>query len=104
MIIGEENGRLIVAKIRDEELAEGAMSRTGLLLVDARCAIFAMRHIESDGAPGGGLQARNLEQFRRAAAQGGEDDAFLIKAIKPFIGGEPGVEHEGLWRTTVLAG
>jgi hypothetical protein len=101
-IVGEENRRLLMAEIRDEELAKGAMSDR---LEDARTEILAMRHIEGEGAPRGRRQPGDLfEQFARTTPQGHEDDVRFVKPIKPFVGGELGVEHQELWRTTVLAG
>src|SRR5262249_353169 len=90
---------------RDEELAEGVLSGTGLLLIDLGCAIFAMGHIEGDGAPGGRRQPCDLpEQFARTPPQGHEGDARVIEAIEPFVGGKLGVEHQELWWTAVLLG
>src|SRR3974377_371246 len=104
-IVGEENGRLLVAEISDEERAEAAPPRTNLLLEHARSAIFAMRNIESDGAPGGRRQSCDLlEQFARTPPQGHEGDACFVEAIEPLVGRELGVEHEELRHTAVLAG
>jgi len=63
LIVGEETGRLVVAQDFDEELS-------GLLLVDAWCAAFAVRHIEGHSAPGGWRQVLDLlEQGRRAPSR-----------------------------------
>jgi hypothetical protein len=40
-VIGEQDGGLVVAKVCDEELAEGALAQTNLLFVDLRVAILA---------------------------------------------------------------
>src|ERR1700730_1200435 len=78
---GEQDGGLIVAEILDEELAEGALSRTSLLLVDSRGAVFAVGHVEGNGAPRRGRQAVNLgEQLWRASAQGEEGGGRRNKA------------------------
>ena len=41
-IVGEQDRGLIVTKILDEELTEGALAGTSLLFVDPRGAVFAM--------------------------------------------------------------
>ncbi len=62
-------------KILDEELAEHALLQASLLLEDARGAVFAVRDVEGDGAPGRDRQVLGLlQQAGRAAAQGEEDD------------------------------
>src|SRR5258707_13426541 len=68
-IVGEQDGGLVVSEVSDEELAEDALARTSLLLVDARRAVFAVGRVEGDGAPGRRRQVLDLgEQFWRAAA------------------------------------
>ena len=49
-VIGQQDGRLIVAEIGDEELAIDALKRAGLLFKEARVAVFAW-DIELDGTP-----------------------------------------------------
>jgi len=51
-VIGEQDGGLIVTEVGDEELAVDALQRTRLLFLKAWIAIFAMEHVEFDGAPG----------------------------------------------------
>ena len=78
--------------------------RTSLLFVKLRVAVFAVRQIELDGAPGRWRQMGDFgEQLGRAPAQGDEGDAGGIEAIEPGIGGELGVEDEVLRRLAVLA-
>ena len=93
-----------MAEIGDEELAEGALVRTRLLLVDARGAILAIGHVEGDGAPGRRRQVVDLgEQAWRASAQGDEGDPGGIEPIEAVVGGELGVEDEVSRRPAVLA-
>ena len=93
-----------MAEIRDEELAEVALTRTGLLFVVARGAILAAGALEFDGAPGRWRQAVDLgEKARRAPAQGDKGDPAGIETIEAVIGGELGVEDEVARRAAVLA-
>ena len=50
-VIGEQDGRLVMAEILDEELAVGPLEKSYLLLEDAWCAEFTAGEIEVDGAP-----------------------------------------------------
>jgi hypothetical protein len=47
----EQDGRLVMAEILDEELAVGPLEKSYLLLEDAWCAEFTAGEIEVDGAP-----------------------------------------------------
>ena len=51
-IVGEQDCGLVMAEIRDEELAQVALVRTSRLLVVARGAVLAAGDLEFDGAPG----------------------------------------------------
>src|SRR5260370_53620 len=104
MVVGEQDGRLIVAEFGDEELAVGALKWARLLFVEAWVAIFAMGYVEFDGAPGRRWQIGGFgEQLGRAPAQGQEGDAGGIEPVEPRIGGEFGGEHEVLRRLGVRA-
>jgi hypothetical protein len=93
-----------VAEILDEELAEDALSRTSLLLVDRRSAIFAVGHVQGDGTPWRGRQVVDLgEQLGCAPARGEEGDASGIEPIEALVGGELRIEDQMLRRTAVLA-
>ena len=103
-VVGEQDGGLVVAEIGDEELAVGALARTHLLFVDPWGAVFAVGHIERDGAPGRWRQVIDFgEQAGRAPAQGEEGDAGGVEPIEPVVGGELGVEDEVLRQLAVLA-
>ena len=41
-VVGEQDGRLVVAEVGDEELAAGALKRTSLLFVEPRVTVFAV--------------------------------------------------------------
>jgi hypothetical protein len=49
-VVGEQNRRLVMAEILDEELAAGAFSQTNLLFEDLWVAVFPIGDIEIDGA------------------------------------------------------
>ena len=103
-VVGEQDGGLIVAEIGDEELAVGALVRTRLLLEDAWLAVFAVGHVEGDGAPGRWRQVLDLgEEAGRAPAQGDEGDAGGIEPVEPLVGGELGIEDEVLRQLAVPA-
>ena len=88
-IICQQDGRLVVAELLDEKLAKGALCGPGLLLVDTRCAVFAMRDVEGDLAPSRWWQFGDFDkQSGRAPAQGHEGDVRRVEAIEPGIGGE----------------
>jgi len=61
-VVGEQDGWLFMAEIGDEELAEGALFGADLLLIDSRCAVLAVGHIERDGAPSRRRQLVDLGQ------------------------------------------
>jgi hypothetical protein len=84
MVVGEQDGRLIVAEFSDEELAVGALKWARLLFVEAWVAIFAMGYVEFDGAPGRRWQVGDFgEQLGRATTQGQEGDAAASSRSSP---------------------
>src|ERR1700694_6295773 len=84
-----------MAEIGDEELSKGSLSGTHLLLIDPRGAVFAVGHIERDGAPSRRRQPIDLGQEAwRAAAQGQEGDAGLIEPVETVVGRELGGEDQ----------
>src|SRR3984893_8446718 len=96
LVVGEQDGGLIVAEVGDVKLAVGALKRTRLLFVEAWVAVFAMGYVEFDGAPGRRRQVGDFgEQLGRAAAQGEEGDAGGIETVEPRVGGELGGENQG---------
>jgi hypothetical protein len=103
-VVGDQDGRLIVAEIGDEELAIGALKQAGLLFEEARVAVFAMWDIELDSTPRRRRQVGDFgEQLGRAPAQRDEGDTLSIESIEPCIGGELGIEDEMLGRLAMLA-
>jgi hypothetical protein len=52
-IVGEEDRRLLVAEIEDEELSKGAALEPNGLFVDARSLVLAGRDVERHPTPGG---------------------------------------------------
>src|SRR5258706_7500285 len=67
-VIGEQDGGLIVTEVGDEELAVGALKRPRLVFMEAWIAVFAMGHVEFDGAPSRCWQVGDLgEQLGRGA-------------------------------------
>src|ERR1700675_4196465 len=92
-VVGEQDGRLFMAEIGDEKLAEGALCRTHFLLIDPRGAVVAVGHVERDGAPSRGRQLVDFgQEFWRAAAQGQKGDAGLVEPIEAFEGCELGIK------------
>lgn len=105
LVIGEQNGRLVMAEVFDEELAEVALSGSDGLLEDAWRAVLALRQVESDGALGEERQGFDLgEESSVAPAQGDEGDSVLVETVEPVEGGELGVEYEMAGRAAVIAG
>lgn len=49
-VIGEQDGRQVMAEILDEELAEVALAQPDGLLEDARRAVLALRQVEGGPA------------------------------------------------------
>ena len=88
-VVGEQDGGFVMAEIGDEELAERALLGARLLLIDPRGAVFAVGHVERNGAPSRGRQLIDLgQEFWRAAAQGQEGDAGLIEPVETVVGRE----------------
>jgi hypothetical protein len=59
-VVGEQDGRRIMAEILDEELAVAALAGLRLLFKDARGAVLALRQVEGDLAPCRGGQLGDL--------------------------------------------
>jgi hypothetical protein len=70
-VIGEQDGRQVMAEVLDEELAEVALAWPDGLLEDAWRAELVLRQVEGDGAPSGGWQGFDLgEESGIAPAKG----------------------------------
>ncbi len=102
-VVGEQDGGFVMAEIGDEELAERALLGARLLLIDPRGAVFAVGHVERNGAPSRGRQLIDLgQEFWRAAAQGQEGDAGLIEPVETVVCGELGIEDQMARRAAMV--
>ena len=97
LLVGEQQGGLAVAEIRDGELADraGIVLEGGWLVEEARVAVGAPDVVERDSLP---LRVRRggdgSEQLGAASAQGDEADAELVEAREVGVSGQLGVEDQ----------
>ena len=94
-LIGEQNGRFVVAKILDEQLAKTTAGQRDLLFIHARKAELARGDIEFDGAPGGARQQRHfLQQSRRSPPKSDKGNSHFIEARQIGVSSEAGIKNE----------
>jgi len=96
-VVGEEDGRLIVAEIPDQELADRAfVAFQGHSLVDDAGSLeLSMRDIQTNRFPSGARHRRYFgDQLGGSASEGEEGDAHFIELGQIGVGGELGVKNE----------
>jgi len=90
VLIGQENGGFVMAEVLDIDLTKAPPSQTNRLLVDARGAVLAGRHVQFDCAPRRAREEDDfLEERGTSPAQGDEGDLHLVEACEVGVGGQP---------------
>src|SRR5580693_4812371 len=75
LVVGEQNGGLIVAEVGDVKLAVGALKRTRLLFVEAWVAVFAM------GTSSSAVRQADAGRSATSASSLGERRRRVMKVI-----------------------
>ncbi len=97
LLVGDQQGGLVVAEIGDGDLADGVgiVLQSGLLVEDARVPVGAPDIAERDPLPGGaGCRGDGSEQLGAGSAEGDEADAELVEAREVGVGGQLGIEDQ----------
>jgi hypothetical protein len=95
VVVGQEDGGLLVAEVLDGHLTEFAASDAHLGVVHLRETKLAGRHVELDLAPRRGWHQRDLASERgRTCPQGHERDPHLVEPHEIGLRRELRIEHQ----------